>query len=174
VRLTAEEDRLKADLDVIKAELTPIVGGFRLRLKFFGLFSINVDALAALRISFPRVASRRFVVVDRDGRRFPVGSQITAAPTPAAWKPRLGRYTLADEDEDAPFVRALTLTDRAGLLLMELETVGGGAWRLALAPWRDNSLIVSGVGRQLGGEVKFDPERNLLSWQGLDFQRSTD
>lgn len=174
VRLTATEDRLTADLDAIKAELAPIVGGFRIRLKLFGLFSINVDALDTLRISFPGVAGRRFVVVDRDGRRFPVGSQITAGATPAEWKPRLGRYTLLDEGEDAPFVRALTLTDRAGLLHIELETVGGGAWRLALTPWRANSLIVSGVGRQLGGEVLFDPERNRLSWQGLDFQQTTD
>lgn len=174
VRLAASGNRLTADLDPIKAELAPVAGGFCIRLKIFGLFSINLDALANLRVSFPTVAGRRFVVVDRDGRRFPVGSRVQAAPITPEWKNRPGRYKLLDDGEDAPFVRALKLTDRGGFMLMELETVAGGEWRLLVAPWKENSLIVSGVGRQLGDEVRFDSDHNQLSWQGLVFQKSTD
>ncbi len=174
IRLSAGADRLTADLDALEAELLPVEGGFRVRLRIFGLVSVNVQALDGLRVSFPEVGGRRYVAVDRDGRRFPVGSRISTGRATAEWRGRLGRYALVDEGEDAPFIRSLSLAEREDALLIELETAGGGVWRLAVAPSQAHRLTVIGVGRQLGGELVFDPSLNRLTWQGLQFQRLPD
>jgi len=154
LRLYLKGNRLYARAGGYTLEMLPRKGGtFSLKApKILGLFPLPLGELGKVRFGFPILNNRRMLVVYRGIGQMLAGTQVEPVAIPAAWRNRLGSYSVINSDDR--FLTGFALTEIAGFLAVRVTLDGKTKVTVALAPQNDAEAVILGIGRAVGDTVR--------------------
>jgi CubicO group peptidase (beta-lactamase class C family) len=176
MRVRRDDEQLYFHAFGRRMELKPLAGGGAgIFTDFLGLWDVQPEAFATVRVSLVSVGPRTVVVqTGPGGRRQLIGEKYMPVKATGPWPRRVGVYRLLPRAGDFQFLSGMDLYLGAeGQLAMRprltipLDTVPGSAM---LHPVTDTDAVTEGLGRNRGVRISFDGE-DTFQMSGLVFQR---
>jgi CubicO group peptidase (beta-lactamase class C family) len=179
VTVSDDHDQLRAEVLGKSLRLVPRSDGwFGLQYRLLGFIPVSLGELDRVQIARRQVAGHEILAARYQGRELLVGEKIEPQPIPAAWRRRLGSYTVVNAAADDIRVEAVRLREQHGFLILEyrLPDYAKQTVRIALAAVSDREAVILGLGRGTGGTIRVidvaGEERALVS--GFEARRVTE
>jgi CubicO group peptidase (beta-lactamase class C family) len=168
-------DRYKVKSSVGNFDLDPGKDRrYRLKCRLLGILPLDLEEMGAIGFTTEVVAGHRVMVGELKGHRFLAGVQVEPHAIHAAWKSRVGHYTLLNPPEPEMYhVKDIELK-MEGDYLVAAVTDSEDVSTLILRTVNADEAIMEGLGRDLGETIRVveDSGANvILTYSGLRLRR---
>lgn len=170
--LTRKENRLILSAQQYSLDLAARPDGrFGLEYRLAGMVAIPISGLKSLSVTFSKDAHHQYLQF-YDGPRPSICTQINPMAIPEAWTARLGKYNVANAQEDAESVSSVELAMEGEFLTMACTvTLVDMVVKLPILPLSDTDAMVGGEGERQGGHVTIimNPDGERIRYSGYEF-----
>jgi len=131
-------------------------GSHQMRVRLFGLIPVGKPGVGGISLRFATIQGERVIGIFQDGRFVGIAAELRTHPVPPAWKTRVARYEIVNQDA-VPFLEefAIEYDSRRDLLFCVVSTASGSRpLRLPLDPISDTLVVTAGKGRHLGDSIQ--------------------
>ena len=168
-------DRYKVRSSVGNFDLDPGEDNqYRLKCRLIGLLPLDLEEMGEIGFTTEVVAGHRVMVGELDGHRFLAGVQVEPHAIHAAWKSRVGHYTLLNPPEPEMYhVKDIELK-MEGDYLVAAVTDAEDVSTLILRTENADEAVIEGLGRNLGETIRVVDNSGgnvILTYSGLRFNR---
>jgi CubicO group peptidase (beta-lactamase class C family) len=139
-------------------QLVPHASGkFGAKYVFLGLFPFSLAALDIYEVSHAKIAGHEILRASTKGNDLLIAEKIKPMPVPAAWRARVGRYTIENLGGDIAVFENIRLLYDNGWLVLEcsMPFFFKSTFRFPLKPASDTEAILAGLGgRSMGDTIR--------------------